>query len=56
MRWIAVSALLIVFGCLTSGCGQQQAQQRQPGPPQAQGGKQGGVSAQAVPVMVDKVT
>jgi len=62
-HWIV--ALLVVFGWLASGCGQQQAQQGgagqqgQPGQQQGQQGpgrRQGGPAVQAVPVMADKVT
>jgi len=51
-RWIAASALLVAFGCLTSGC----EQQGRPAQQQAQGRKQGGPAVPAVPVVVDKVT
>ena len=52
-RWIVASSLLVVFGCLISGCGQQQAQQ---GQPQGKEGRQARPAAQGVPVMVDRVT
>ena len=52
-RWIVASSLLVVFGCLISGCGQQQAQQRQP---QGKEERQARPAAQGVPVMVDRVT
>ena len=52
-RWVAASALLVAFGCLTSGCGQQQAQ---PAQQDGKGRRPGGAAAQAVPVLVDKVT
>jgi multidrug efflux system membrane fusion protein len=52
-RWIVASSLLVIFGCVISGCGQQQAQQ---GQPQGKEGGQGRAGAQGVPVMVDKVT